>query len=94
MDLDFHRRVALGSLGFMGLLTWMAYSTTISGFIVDLPGGVIWGFLLDFVRVGAVMIYTVLITYLVLGGTSQQVQYLVPVLIFVGLTVFLIMSVP
>lgn len=94
MPLDIHRRVALWGLGVMSILTWISLSVTMTGFIGGLPGSGLWLFLLGFVQAGAILIYSLLITVLVLGGTSHQLQYLAPAMVFVGLVIYLIINVP
>lgn len=94
MELDLWRRVALKGLVIVGILVWISHRGVVMEFLPGIPLGGVLVFLITAVSASTILWYTIFITLLILGASSQQVQYLMPVMGVVGLFVYYISSVP
>ncbi len=94
MELDLWRRVALRGLLIVGTVVWISNRGIVMDNLPGLPLGGVLVFLITAVAASTILWYTIFITLLILGDTSQQVQYLMPVMGVVGLFVYFITTVP
>ena len=94
MELDQWRKVAFRGLVVVGILVWISNRGIVMDSLPGLPLGGVLVFLISAVAGSTILWYTIFITLLILGDSSQQVQYLMPVMGVVGLFVYFITTVP
>ena len=94
MELDQWRKVAYRGLIVVGILVWISNRGIVMDWLPGVPLGGVLVFLITAVAGSTILWYTIFITLLILGDSSQQVQYLMPVMGVVGLFVYFITTVP
>ncbi len=94
MELDQWRKVAFRGLVVVGILVWISNRGIVMDWLPGIPLGGVLVFLISAVAGSTILWYTIFITLLILGDSSQQVQYLMPVMGVVGLFVYFITTVP
>jgi len=94
VELDLWRKVAWKGLLVVGILVWISNRGIVMDYLPGIPGGGVLAFLITAVAASTILWYTLFITLLMLGDSSQQVQYLIPVMGVVGLFVYFITTVP
>ena len=94
MELDLWRKVAIKGLVVVGVLVWISNRGIVMDWLPSIPLGGVLVFLISAVAGSTILWYTIFITLLILGDSSQQVQYLMPVMGVVGLFVYFITTVP
>lgn len=88
------RKVAFRGLLLVGTVVWISNRNIVMDFLPSIPLGGVLVFLISAVAASTILWYTLFITLLILGDSSQQVQYLIPVMGVVGLFVYFITTVP
>ena len=88
------RKVAIRGLLLVGTVVWISNRNIVMDFLPSIPLGGVLVFLISAVAASTILWYTLFITLLILGDSSQQVQYLIPVMGVVGLFVYFITTVP
>lgn len=88
------RKVAFRGLLLVGTLVWISNRSIVMDYLPSIPLGGVLVFLISAVAASTILWYTLFITLLILGDSSQQVQYLIPVMGVVGLFVYFITTVP
>ena len=94
MELDMHRQLALRGMLVITPIVWIAHCQTIMGWIASLPAGGALTFLFNAVAATTILWYTLLLTLLILGPTSHQLQYLIPMMGLISIVLYYITTVP
>ena len=92
---DPHRKLAFKALLLITPMTIIAHSTVLTAWVSIIPfiGGFL-GFLFAAVAATTIVWYTLFLTLLILGPTSHQLQYLIPMMGLIALIIYYITTVP